>query len=133
MASKGKRYRTVVVEGHEVLIGKGDVQNDELTFEIAAPEDFWLHVAGGVAGSHVVVRNPGKLDRLPEAVVERAAELAAWHSKARDRARVEVHVCRVSDVRKRRGALPGEVELRRWNRVRVSGKAGSSLPPDGVL
>lgn len=119
MASKGRPYRTVLVEGHEVLVGRGDADNDTLTFEIAAPGDFWLHVAGGVPGSHVVVRNPEKLDALPHAVLLRAAELAAWHSKARGRARVEVHLCRVADVRKPRGAPPGEVELRRWERVRV--------------
>ncbi len=119
MASKGRRYRTVVVEGYEVLIGKGDADNDELTFALAAPEDFWLHVAGGVPGSHVVVRNPEKLDTLPRAVVERAAALAARHSKARDARRVDVHLCRVADVSKPRGAPAGQVELRRWERVRV--------------
>jgi len=119
VASKGRRYRTVVVEGYEVLTGKGDADNDELTFALAAPEDFWLHVAGGVPGSHVVVRNPDKLDALPRAVVERAAELAARHSKARDARRVDVHLCRVADVSKPRGAPAGQVELRRWERVRV--------------
>jgi predicted ribosome quality control (RQC) complex YloA/Tae2 family protein len=119
MASKGKPYRTTIVEGHEVLVGRGDVENDELTFGLADPEDFWLHVAGGIAGSHVVVRNPAKLGALPAAVLERVAELAVWHSKARGRARVEVHLCRVADVVKRRGAPAGEVELRRWKRVRV--------------
>ena len=119
MASKGKPYRTTIVEGHEVLVGRGDVENDELTFTVADREDFWLHVAGGIAGSHVVVRNPERLAALPPAVLERAAQLAAWHSKARGRARVDVHVCRVADVVKRRGAPAGEVELRRWERVRV--------------
>ena len=119
MASKGRPYRTTIVEGHEVLVGRGDVENDELTFDLAAPEDFWLHVAEGIAGSHVVVRNPAKLETLPATVLERAAELAVWHSKARGRARVEVHLCRVADVVKRRGAPAGEVELRRWERVRV--------------
>ena len=61
MGSKGRPYRAVLVEGFEVLVGRGDEENDVLTFEIAAPEDFWLHVAGGVPGSHVVVRNPEKL------------------------------------------------------------------------
>ena len=126
MASKGRRYRTVVVEGYEVLIGKGDADNDELTFALAAPEDFWLHVAGGVPGSHVVVRNPDKLDALPRAVVERAAALAARHSRARDARRVDVHLCRVADVSKPRGAPPGQVELRRWERVRVHRDAGSN-------
>ena len=120
MASKGRPYKTVVVDGFEVLIGRGDEENDLLTFEVAAPEDFWLHVAGGAAGSHVVVRNPEKLDALPKAVLERAAALAAWHSKARAARRVEVHVCRVADVGKRRGAPAGEVVLRRWERVRVT-------------
>ncbi len=129
MASKGRRYRTVVVEGYEVLIGKGDADNDELTFALAAPEDFWLHVAGGVPGSHVVVRNPEKLDTLPRAVVERAAALAARHSKARDARRVDVHLCRVADVSKPRGAPAGQVELRRWERVRVHRNAGSDAPP----
>jgi len=119
MPGKGRPYRTIVVDGHEILVGRGDQENDVLTFEIAAPEDLWLHVAGGVAGSHVVVRNPNHLPALPSHVVERAAALAAWHSKARGRARVEVHVCRVADVNKRRGAPAGEVELRRWERVRV--------------
>jgi len=119
MPGKGRPYRTLVCDGHEILVGRGDEENDILTFEVAAPEDFWLHVAGGVAGSHVVVRNPAKLDVLPPHVRDRAAALAAWHSKARGRARVEVHLCRVADVRKRHGAPAGEVELRRWERVRV--------------
>src|SRR2546422_697147 len=46
MASKGRPYRTVTVEGFEVLIGRGDEENDALTFEVAAPDDLWLHVAG---------------------------------------------------------------------------------------
>jgi predicted ribosome quality control (RQC) complex YloA/Tae2 family protein len=120
VASKGRPYKSVVVDGFEVLIGRGDEENDLLTFEVAAPEDFWLHVAGGAPGSHVVVRNPQKLDALPKAVLERAAALAAWHSKARAARRVEVHVCRVADVGKRHGAPAGEVVLRCWERVRVT-------------
>lgn len=119
MASKGKPYRSVIVEGFEILIGKGDEENDRLTFEVAAPEDLWLHVGGGIAGSHVVVRNPENLEALPKDVVRRAAELAAWHSKAREAGRVDVHVCRVADVSKPRAAPAGEVLLRRWDRLRV--------------
>ena len=123
MAGRGRPYRAHVLEGFEVLVGRGDVENDVLTFEVAAAEDFWLHVAGGRPGSHVVVRNPEGLDELPATVLERAAELAAWHSKARSAGRVTVHVCRVSDVRKSRGAPPGTVELRRWRAVRVRARA----------
>ena len=125
MGSKGRGFRTFDLQGFEVLVGKGDTDNDALTFQIGEPHDFWLHVAG-FSGSHVVVRNPDQLDDLPRAVLEEAAALAAWHSKARgSRGKVEVHVCRVADVSKMRGAPAGEVHLRRWDSVRVYPAAGS--------
>ena len=113
------------VEGFTILVGKGDAENDALTFEVADPHDFWLHVSGP-SGSHVVVRNPDKIDELPRPVLEAAAALAAWHSKARgSRGKVEVHVCRVSDVSKPRGFDPGQVLLRRWRAVKVYATARS--------
>jgi predicted ribosome quality control (RQC) complex YloA/Tae2 family protein len=119
LGSKGKGYRTIAFEGFEILVGKADADNDRLTFAIAEPRDFWLHVKGP-AGSHVVVRNPFELEALPRQVLERAAELAAWHSKARSaRGKVEVHVCRVADVRKPKGSAPGQVLLKRWDAVKV--------------
>ena len=125
MASKGRPYRRLEVEGFEVLVGKGDVENDRLTFEIAEPTDWWLHVAGH-SGSHVVVRNPEDLPALPRPVLQRAAELAAWHSKGRGAGKVEVHVCRVADVSKPRGFEAGKVQLRRWTSIRVYPKDGPS-------
>ena len=118
MGSKGRPYRTIVVEGFEVLVGRGDEDNDHLTFDVAEPHDLWLHVAGGTPGSHVVVRNPDG-GEIPKAVVEAAAAAAAWYSKARAAKSVEVHVCRAGDVTKPRGAPLGLVELKRYKSVRV--------------
>lgn len=119
MASKGAGWRTVELDGFEILVGKGARENDELTLRIARPRDLWLHAAG-YAGSHVVVKLPEGVDDAPRAVIERAAELAAWHSKAREaRGKVVVHLCRAEDVRKRRGAPAGQVEIRRFEIVRV--------------
>lgn len=118
MPSKGRPYRTVVFEGFEILIGKGEDDNDHLTFDVAAPDDVWLHVGGGTPGSHVVVRNPEKTD-VPRSVVERAAALAAWYSKARAANIVDVHYCKASEVSKPRGAPAGLVELARWKSVKV--------------
>jgi predicted ribosome quality control (RQC) complex YloA/Tae2 family protein len=119
VSSKGKAYRTVEIGGFEVLVGKRAGDNDELTFRVAEPRDFWLHVAD-YSGSHVVVRNPDDLPELPREVLERAAELAAHYSKAQNaRGKIEVHVCRAADVRKPRGAPAGLVELRRWDSLRV--------------
>ncbi len=119
MGSKGRGYRSETVEGFEILVGKGDADNDALTFGVAEPRDFWLHVSGP-PGSHVIVRNPDDLEALPRAVLQRAAELAAFHSKARGaKGKVAVHVCRVADVSKPRGFDPGQVLLRRFDVVRV--------------
>jgi predicted ribosome quality control (RQC) complex YloA/Tae2 family protein len=126
MGSKGRPYRTFTVDGFEVLVGRGDEENDTLTFEIAAPDDVWLHVGGGVPGSHVVVRNPGRLPALPGPVVDQAAALAVWYSRARGRRRADVEVCRVRDVAKRPGAPAGEVVLRRSDRVRVTSPRGAA-------
>jgi predicted ribosome quality control (RQC) complex YloA/Tae2 family protein len=124
MASKGRGFLTLEADGFTVLVGKSDRENDALTFGEAEPHDFWFHVAGP-AGSHVVVRNPEKLSELPRAVKERAAALAAWHSKARDaRGKVEVHLCQVADVSKPPSFAPGEVRLRRWTSVRVYPRPG---------
>jgi predicted ribosome quality control (RQC) complex YloA/Tae2 family protein len=119
MGSKGRPYRTAEVEGFEVLVGRSSSDNDHLTFGVAAPRDLWLHVAGGTPGSHVVVRNPDG-DEVPREVVERAAELAAWYSKARGAPRVEVHVCRRADVSKPRGAPPGRVQIKRFKKLKVT-------------
>src|SRR5450432_1673229 len=118
MASKGRPYRTLRVEGFDVLVGRGAEDNDHLTFEVAEPRDVWLHVAGGTAGSHVVVRNP-QGGELPREVLEVAAAAAAWYSKSRGAARVDVHYCRAADVSKPRGAPAGLVELSRWKSVKV--------------
>lgn len=119
---KGAAFRSVMVDGFEVLIGKGDAENDQLTFKVADNTDFWLHVAS-VPGSHVVIRNPDKLSELPRHVLERAAELAAFHSKARDGGKVEVHLARIADISKPRGFAPGKVILKKWTGIRVYPKA----------
>jgi predicted ribosome quality control (RQC) complex YloA/Tae2 family protein len=125
VSSKGRPYRTLEIDGFTVLVGKNDADNDKLTFEVGEPDDLWMHVAG-YSGSHVVVRNPDKVT-VPRPVIERAAELAAWYSKARDAGKVDVHVCRVADVSKPRSFPEGKVMLARWSRLKVYPK-GPAAP-----
>ena len=103
--SKGKGYRTFVVGGYEILVGKSSHDNDALTFDVAEGDDLWLHVGGESPGSHVVVRAPGP--DLPPAVLEAAAALAAWYSKSRGAPFVKVDWCHRRDVSKPRGAPAG--------------------------
>ena len=101
-----------------VLVGRTARDNDILTFKLGSQQDFWLHVAAG-SGSHVVVRNPDGLDRLPRDTQQLAAGLAAGYSKARRGGRVAVHLARVRDVSKPRGWAPGKVALARYSTVRA--------------
>jgi predicted ribosome quality control (RQC) complex YloA/Tae2 family protein len=124
VGSKGRPYRTVPFEGFDILVGRGEDDNDHLTFDVAKPNDLWLHVGGGTPGSHVVIKNPSDAE-IPESVIERAASLAAWFSKARGSPTVDVHYCLAADVSKPRGAPAGLVEIKRWKSIRVK--------PEGVL
>jgi predicted ribosome quality control (RQC) complex YloA/Tae2 family protein len=116
-----RRFRTVKIDGREILIGKGSRENDELTFDVAAPDDFWLHVAD-YSGSHVIVRNPGKDKDLEEAVLEKAAQMAAYFSQARNSSKVEVHYTRKKHVTKPRRAKPGLVRLLEFKSIKVEPK-----------
>ena len=111
-------YRSYDIGGRDVLVGRGDRQNDELTFHVARPHDLWLHAAG-FAGSHVIIRT-GEGEEVPREVLEKAAQLAAFHSKARAAGgKVAVHVCHVADVSKPPGSPAGQVQLRRFETIRV--------------
>jgi len=106
-------------DGMTVLVGKTAADNDTLSIRLASPRDFWFHVAAG-SGSHVVVRNPDGLDRLPRDTQRFAAALAAGHSKVKAGGRVAVHWTRCEEVRKPRGFAPGKVTLGRYETITVS-------------
>ena len=106
-------------DGMIVLVGRTARDNDILSIKLAAPRDFWFHVASE-SGSHVVVRNPDNLDTLPRDTKRFAAGLAAGYSKARRGGKVSVHMARAGDVSKPRGLAAGKVHLRRFTSVHAS-------------
>jgi len=106
-------------DGMIVLVGRTARDNDILSIKLAAPRDFWFHVASE-SGSHVVVRNPDNLATLPRETKRFAAGLAAGYSKARRGGKVAVHMARAGDVTKARGLAPGKVYLRRFTSVHAS-------------
>lgn len=114
-------------DGLVVLVGRSAADNDVLTFKLASPRDFWLHVAGQ-SGSHVVVRNPDNLRRLPRETQRFAASLAAGYSKAKGGGKVAVHVTRCSEVSKPRGYAAGKVALRRFDTVQASPRQRGEVP-----
>jgi predicted ribosome quality control (RQC) complex YloA/Tae2 family protein len=121
--SRVRRHETA--DGFVILVGRSGPENDLLTFKVASPWDFWLHAAGA-PGAHVVVRNPRRLGVLPDNTLRTAAEIAAYYSGAKESGKVEVHVTQRKNVRKRKGAPPGEVLLKRFRSVRVTPRLPAS-------
>lgn len=93
-------------DGFTVWIGRNARQNEVVTFQKAAADDLWLH-ARGIPGAHVVIKRAGR--DIPDHVVQRAAEWAAYQSGARDDAHVDVDVTRIRQVRRIKGGAPGQV------------------------
>ena len=96
-------------QGFTALAGRNHKQNDQLTLKIAAKEDLWLH-AKNMPGSHVIVRNPQKQE-IPGEVIEKAAAIAAYHSKPVFSNQVPVDYTPVKQVKKtiRRQAGHGDL------------------------
>jgi predicted ribosome quality control (RQC) complex YloA/Tae2 family protein len=114
-------YRRIALgEGWEALVGSSAAGNATVTFDLAGPDDLWLH-ARAVPGAHVILRTHGQTP--PDAVIERAAELAAWHSAARTAGAVEVDVAAKRHVKKIPNAPPGLVRYTNERTVRVTPRA----------
>lgn len=104
-------------DGWQAFAGKTDAANDYVSIKLAKPRDRWFHVRG-MPGGHVVLRVPA--EREPDrATLERAAALAAYHSKARTGGVVPVSMTEGRHVSKPRGAKPGTVEIRKESVLKV--------------
>ncbi|MBR6514323.1 MAG: NFACT family protein [Clostridia bacterium] len=93
--------------GYRVLCGKNNTQNERLTFKLASKGDYWFH-AKNMPGSHVIMFCDG-MDEPPAEDFTEAAVIAATHSKASDKASVEVDYSLVKNIKKPAGAKPGFV------------------------
>ncbi len=105
-------------DGYEVWVGRNARQNEELTFHHAQKYDLWMH-ARGAPGSHVVLRLPGRAARPGRPIIQQAAAIAAYFSKARGSGLVPVIVAERKYVRKPKGADPGSVVVDREDVVLV--------------
>ncbi len=93
-------------EGFDFYVGKNNLQNESVTFELASGNDWWFHVKG-IAGSHVIVKTGGR--ELSDKGFEEAAALAAWYSSAPKGAKTEVDYTRRKEIKKPASYKPGMV------------------------
>ena len=99
-----------------ILVGRNNLQNDELTFKIAKKDELWFH-AKDIPGSHVVIT--GNLQPSDEVKTD-AAELAAYFSKARLSNLVQVDMIEIKKLNKPTGGKPGFVTYTGQKTLRVT-------------
>lgn len=108
-------YRSA--DGFRILVGRNNVQNDQLTLRTAKKSDIWLHTKN-IHGTHVIIVTDGK--EVSENSIREAAAIAAAHSKAKDSAQVPVDYTAVKNVSKPAGAKPGKVIYVNYKTVYVT-------------
>ncbi len=105
-SQKSNYLKYLSSEGLEILVGKNNKQNNDITFKVSSKEDLWFHVKD-FPGSHVILRLE---DAEPDDLsILEAAGLAAYYSKAKNSTKVAVDYTKRKNVRKQRGAKPGMV------------------------
>ena len=108
--------RFVSTDGKEILVGRSNLQNDELTTKLGRRTDIWLHTQK-IHGSHVLIRCEG--EKPGARCIEEAAIIAAYYSQGRDGGKIPVDYTMLKYVRKPSGALPGKVIYTDYKTVTV--------------
>lgn len=119
-----RRFRTP--SGGFVLVGRSGRGNDFILRRKAAKGDLWFHVKG-FSGAHVLLPRRSKME-APRGDIEFAASVAVYHSKAREAGKAEVIVAEVKDLDRPRGALPGQVIVKRHTTMLSRSPAEPLLP-----
>ena len=98
-------HKLVTSGGYQLLVGRNNIQNDNLTFKVASKGDLWFHTKD-IPGSHVIMLCDG--EEPSEQDYTEAASVAAKYSKATGDL-VAVDYTRVKNIKKPGGSKPGFV------------------------
>ena len=94
------------IDNFILLVGRNNKENDYLTLKYAKKTDLWFHTKD-IHGSHAILVLNGKIPAKD--ILIKAAEITAYHSKAKFSSNVPVDMCEVKFVKKANGAKPGMV------------------------
>ena len=95
-------------DGFQIYVGRNSKENDLLLRRIASSRDMWLH-AKQIHGSHVIIRNPENKPGIPMPTLLKAAQIAAFFSKAQHASYVPVDYTWFRYVVKPKGTASGFV------------------------
>ena len=124
---KSRPMRFTTSGGYELLVGRNNVQNDHLTFKIAAKDDIWFHTKD-IPGSHVIMVTGG--EEPSERDYTEAASIAAYYSKAGGDL-VAVDYTKVKNIKKPQGSKPGFVIYKTNYTAYVKAMSGEELTENG--
>ena len=107
-----RQLKSIEYKGYTIYIGRNNIENDKLTFEIANKNDLWFH-AKDVPASHVILvgKNPS------EDVIYYTAKIAGEHSKSDGH--IEVDYCLIKNVKKIAHAKKGQVTYTNYQTIKV--------------
>jgi predicted ribosome quality control (RQC) complex YloA/Tae2 family protein len=104
---EGHRVRELLGPGgFTILYGETAEANDYLTLRVAKPNDYWLHLRGGVS-AHVVIQTGNHPEKVQKEVLLFAAKVVVQHSPSKHAGYVPVDYTLKKHVRKPRGAPKG--------------------------
>lgn len=104
--------------GCQIYVGKNNIQNDYLTHTLGNKDDLWFHIKAG-HGSHVIVRGDNKYS---EAVIRKAAKLAASHSEAFNSSSVPVDYTEIKNIKKVPGRKGSFVTYTKYKTIYIDPK-----------
>lgn len=111
--------------GSRIFVGRSPLENADLTFRLARPNDLWFHTQN-IPGAHVILQRDDR-EAPSEADLYAAAALAALHSKAKTSPKVMVDYTQRKHVRKRPASPPGLVFYTNAQSLYVEPAAVSTL------
>ncbi len=112
--------------GFAILRGISGTGNDLIVKKYAKDGDVWFH-ALGCPGAHVLIKAAG---RKPDAgTIEEAASIAAYYSKNKDATKAEVIYTEAKNVKKPKGAKPGQVTVSEYRSIVVRPEDGENTAP----
>ncbi len=118
-ATPSKPRKFISSTGLTILVGRNNVQNDQLTVKLSRKDDLWLHTKN-IHSAHVLIQSGGK--EIDDQSILEAASICAYYSKGKTAPKVEVDYCPVSHVKKPGGARPGMVVYDNYYSVLVEPK-----------
>lgn len=101
-------------DDYKIYVGKNNIQNDYLTWKLAAKNDMWFHVKE-LHGSHVILDT----NEPSEEALRNAAMLAAWYSQGRHSSSVPVNYTTIKTLKKIPGNQGSLVSLSTYKTIYI--------------